>query len=276
VERSSGEPAPHHTDEGKPRLRDTWLIGWTELSWLLATYVVLVGVWSALGWMVVHWTGDTFIGRADVDIAEWFVARRTPALDTVSLAFSLLAETAVKIVVTAIVGLVLLFVIRRWLDSLVIAVSLILEAMVFITVTTIVGRPRPDVPHLDGSPVGSSFPSGHVAAAACYGAMAVVVFWHTRRTWIRALAVVLTIAVPIAVALGRMYRGMHFLTDVTAGALLGATSVIVVVTILRRAEARRLSEKLVAPGPDEQRERAEQTAPQPVVVAQPAQIGGPV
>jgi membrane-associated phospholipid phosphatase len=221
------------------RIRETWPIHWPDLGLLLACYAAMVAAWSAVGFVVVDLLDDTAIGRADVRIANWLADRRTPSRDDISHIGSLLSETGTKIVLTAIVGLVLLYVFKRWLEPLIIAVSLILEAMVFITTSVIVGRSRPDVVRLDGSPVGTSYPSGHVAAAACYAAMALVVFWHTRRWWPRALAVVLTVAVTFAVALARMYRGMHFLTDVVAGALLGIASVIVVTRILCRAEERR-------------------------------------
>jgi membrane-associated phospholipid phosphatase len=199
-------------------------------------------LWAGIGAIVKHFSEDAALGNADQDLAQWLVERRTPRRDTLSWVGSMLSETTVKIVVTAIVVLVLLRVLKRWLDPLVIAVSLIIEAMIFMTVTLIVARPRPDVPQLDGSPVSSSFPSGHVAAAVCYGAMAVVLFWHTRRFWLRALAVLLTVAIPVAVAVARMYRGMHYLTDVVAGAIIGAMCVVAVVWILQRAEARRLNE----------------------------------
>jgi undecaprenyl-diphosphatase len=102
-----------------------------------------------------------------------------------------------------------------------------------------VGRPRPAVPRLDGSPVDSSFPSGHAAAATCYAAMAVVVFWHTRaRVW-RTVAVVLAVLVPVIVGVARMYRGMHHLTDVAGGIVLGAATVTITVLVVTRAEARR-------------------------------------
>jgi undecaprenyl-diphosphatase len=54
-----------------------------------------------------------------------------------------------------------------------------------------------------------------------YGAFAIIVFLSTRRRWLRILSVVLTLAVVAVVGLARMYRGMHFLSDVVAGALLG-------------------------------------------------------
>jgi membrane-associated phospholipid phosphatase len=253
LDRREHEVGPYGAMNQPERLRETWPIRWRDVGLLLACYVVLTGVWSAIGWALVHPLDDTAIVRTDERVANWFVERRTPTLDDWSLVGSLLAETIVKIIVTAIVVLILLWAVKRWLDPLVVAVSLILEAMVFITVTLIVARPRPDVERLDGSPVGSSFPSGHAAAAACYAAIAVVVFWHTRKRWIRALAVVLTVPMPFIVGVARMYRGMHHLTDVIAGVLLGAASVVLVTLILCRAEDRRRSRETDgarSPAPD--------------------------
>lgn len=213
------------------------MLRWHDVGLLVGAYVALTALWSAVGWWVKGAHG-TALGRADERIAEWWVDRRTPRLDDLSLAGSLLAETAVKIAVTALVVGVMLWWWRRWREPLVVAVSLVLEAMVFISVTWIVGRPRPDVPRLDGSPVDSSFPSGHAAAAACYAAMAVVVFWHTRRRVWRAVAVMFAVLVPLAVAVARMYRGMHHLTDVVAGMALGAAAVTITVYVVLRAEAR--------------------------------------
>ncbi len=223
------------------RLRDTWPIQWQDVGLLFACYAALTAVWSGLGWTIVELADDTEPVRTDQRIASWFVERRTPTLDDWSLVGSFLAETITKIIVTAIVVVVLLWLVKRWLDALVVAVPLILEAMVFISVTWIVGRPRPTVPRLDESPVDSSFPSGHAAAGACYVAMAVVVFWHTRNRWIRALAVVVTVAAPLIAGAARMYRGMHYLTDVVGGVLLGTVSVVVATLILCRAEDRRPS-----------------------------------
>ncbi len=45
--------------------------------------------------------------------------------------------------------------------------------------------------------------------------------------------------IPVFVAVARLYRGMHFLTDVVFGALLGAASVSATVFVLRRAAERR-------------------------------------
>jgi undecaprenyl-diphosphatase len=171
-------------------------------------------------------------------MSEWFVPHRTPRLNSLSFIGSMMSDTFVKIIVTAIIAIVMLIIWKRWLEPLMVVVPLILEAMTFITVTWLVGRPRPDVPHLDTSPVGSSYPSGHTAAAVAYSAIAVVIFWHTRRTWIRALVVTIAAIVPVLVGVSRLYRGMHFFTDVIFGALLGGTSVVASAIVLRRAAER--------------------------------------
>jgi membrane-associated phospholipid phosphatase len=208
---------------------------WSDVGLFVACYVTLVGVWFALGELITH---STAVTSRDRSIAEWFVDQRTPTLDPWSEIASGLADTLVKIVATAVLALLMWLAWRRWREPLMLVVPLLLEASVFITVTYLVGRSRPDVVRLEGSPVGSSFPSGHVAAATVYGALVVVVFWHTRHRWARALVVVVLAVIPVLVGLGRMYRGMHFLTDVIAGVLLGIASIALSWWIIDRAMKR--------------------------------------
>ena len=102
-----------------------------------------------------------------------------------------------------------------------IALPLIIEASSFIIVTWLVGRPRPDVPRLEDSPVASSWPSGHTAAAAAYGAIAVVIWWRVDNRVVRVVSVVVVATVVVIVGWARTYAGMHHLSDVIAGAMLG-------------------------------------------------------
>jgi membrane-associated phospholipid phosphatase len=221
-----------------PRTRDTWLVRKHEALQLGIIYVAFTAVWFSVGWLLTHSLKNSWIVHMDQSIAEWFVDQRTPGLNSLSFVGSMLSDTVVKIAVTAVVAITMLIVWKRWLEPLVVTVTLILEALCFITVTTLVGRPRPDVPRLDSSPVGSSYPSGHTAAAMAYSAIVVVIFWHTRRRWVRAVSVAVAVIIPVCVALSRMYRGMHFFTDVVFGALLGGASVIATVMVLTRAADR--------------------------------------
>ena len=225
---------PPRTDDAQHRELTDVSLRWSDLGLLLGCYVGLVAVWFTLGKIVVN---SSAITSLDQRVADWFVDQRTADLDIASEWGSGLADTMVKIAVTALLAIGMWLAWKRWREPLMMVVPLVLEASAFITVTYLIARPRPD-DQLESSPVNSSFPSGHVAAAAAYSALVIIVFWHTRKVWARALVVIVSIAVPVAVGLGRMYRGMHFLSDVIAGAALGVAAVGLSWWLVRRACAR--------------------------------------
>jgi membrane-associated phospholipid phosphatase len=198
---------------------------------LALVYLVLTGTWTGLGLLLTGPLSGTWVGSIDQELAGWLVGRRTPQFDGWSHLGSMLAETLVKVIVTAVIAVVMLIVWRSWREPFLVSFALILEAAVFITVTYLVARPRPDVPALEEVSVGTSFPSGHAAAAAAYGAVAIVIFEHNRRTWIRTITVALVLVVPVIVGFSRMYRGVHYLTDIIGGIALGAVCVLAVYLI---------------------------------------------
>jgi membrane-associated phospholipid phosphatase len=192
----------------------------------------LSAIWTATGLLL---TGPLapVVDPIDRQIATWLVEQRTSALDGWSLFGSMLAETWVKVVLTIGVGVGMYLAWRSFSEPFLVGFALIIEATAYLVVTLLVGRPRPDVPALDLVVFGTSFPSGHAAAAVVYAAITIVVFERTRSPWIRAGAVVLTVAIPLAVGIARVYRGLHYLTDVLAGFALGAASVGGVYLIVR-------------------------------------------
>ena len=88
--------------------------------------------------------------------------------------------------------------------------------------------------HLDEAPPTSSFPSGHTAATiALWGALAVLASERARSALVRGLFFTLAVVLPLLVASSRMYRGMHYLTDVLGGALLGGLWLLATVRGIR-------------------------------------------
>lgn len=91
-------------------------------------------------------------------------------------------------------------------------------------------RDRPPVDHLVGS-AGSSFPSGHAAAsAACWMAIALVAgrwFPQRVRPWLAVVAAVIA----GLVAASRALLGVHWVTDVVAGLVVGWTWFLLVAVI---------------------------------------------
>lgn len=217
----------------------------------IGAYALLTALWFLLGEAIL--SSDALV-RFDTDVSRWFVRHRTPRLNTLTAIGSALSATTVKVAVTLVIIVVMYAAWRRWQEPTMVVLPLVLEAMVFITVTWMVGRPRPDVPRLEMSPVDSSFPSGHAAAAVVYSAIVVVVFWHTRHLWIRLIFSVLAVAVALIVGLSRLYRGMHHLTDVLAGFALGAVSIAVGWWILTTAWERS-EHRVASTTPDLERSR---------------------
>lgn len=214
----------------------SWPIDRRQWLYLAVAFVASVGAFAAIGYAMTELLAPNPITRVDVAIAERFVANRTATGDELADWGSLLADTSIKVGVTAVFAMVAFAAWRRWHEPVYLAVTLIFEALVFIIVTTIVGRPRPAVLRLEDSPVDSSFPSGHVAAATVYGAFVVIVFWHTRARWARAVAVIVYAGVVTAVALARLYAGMHFPSDVVTGVVLGLWSLTVCLIVLGRPD----------------------------------------
>jgi membrane-associated phospholipid phosphatase len=212
--------------------RTTWPLGRRQWAELGVALVVITACFTLVGWLLTDVFAPNPVTRLDGNVADRLVDSRTPSRTDLAEWGAMLADTTVKIIASILLAALTLALWRRWHEAVLIAVSLTLEATAFVIASFIVGRPRPDVPRLLDSPVNSSFPSGHVAAATVYGAIVVIVFWHTRSLIARAVVVLVFTAIPVVVAWARMYQGMHYLSDVVAGALLGLVTLAACVAIL--------------------------------------------
>jgi len=202
---------------------------------LIASAVLLWAMLAGIGYVLTRWLNHSTCERWDLSVDRWFVGRRTRFWNDATQIGSHAAETTTVIALAVLLVVGLRFALGTWQASVLLALAVVGEVAIFVCVTLVIDRPRPRVAHLDTAPPTSSFPSGHVAAAvALYGALAVVVWTYSRREWLRVGAVVIAIAVPIVVGLSRLYRGMHYPTDVLAGALLGALWLLTVTLVLMR------------------------------------------
>lgn len=217
-----------------------WPLRGRALLEVAAAYGGLVIVGLVLGWVLLGPLAGSGLASTDESVAIWLEGVRTDQWNQLTDLGSALSNTST--IIMALVILISSFVLfwRRWREALMLGLALLLESSVFLTVSLTVGRERPPVDPLDVSPPTASFPSGHTGAAfAFYIAIAVIVFWNTKHPLPRALAVAGATLVPPIVAVSRMYRGMHFLTDIVVGALLGVACVLISIGIVMRAIRRR-------------------------------------
>jgi undecaprenyl-diphosphatase len=191
-------------------------------STIFLPLVLLAAVTYGVGRAILAWpTGEAGLSRA-------LAADRTSEWNTLTDFGSSLSDTPYIVALTAIAAIAFRLVWKRWLESVFLIVAVWSQSLVFLGTTEVVGRHRPPVEHLDPAPPTSSFPSGHVSAAvAFYCGLALVLATHTRNRALQVVIWVLGVAAPLSVAFSRLYRGMHFLTDVTWGLLLGLVCVVV-------------------------------------------------
>jgi membrane-associated phospholipid phosphatase len=200
------------------RLRD----GVPPALYLLVSAVVLAAVLVAIGWFLSKVVHDDGIGRADAGLSRWLAGERSRDLNDVTVFTSETGGTLTITILAVLSVAVAAFVWRRWREPMLVAVAVAGEVGIFLLVTMLVDRKRPPVGHLDEAPPTSSFPSGHTAATiALWGALAVLASERARSALVRNLFLVLAVVLPLLVASSRLYRGMHYLTDVLGGMLLG-------------------------------------------------------
>jgi undecaprenyl-diphosphatase len=85
-----------------------------------------------------------------------------------------------------------------------------------------VGRPRPEVEEPIIEAFGKSFPSGHsMASVVCYGAL-LLVFMPLMSNVVRNLAIAAYVILVLAIGFSRLMLGVHFISDVVGGYVLGA------------------------------------------------------
>jgi undecaprenyl-diphosphatase len=185
---------------------------------VVVAWVLIVGIIVGLGELI---TKDGNV-LGDRTIPHWFAAHRTPGWTHWSLIFTTLGATQAILIAALATCVVFLAVTRRWRPVVFVAVLMFGELATFLVAAAVVKRPRPDVTQLDQHLPTSAYPSGHEAATCClYIAIAILVIGHARGWW-RWLFLIPAIAMPVFVALSRLYRGEHHPTDLLASLLFSA------------------------------------------------------
>ena len=109
-------------------------------------------------------------------------------------------------------------------------------------VKVLVDRPRPVVDHPLDTALGTSFPSGHsMASTLTYGALLLVFLPVLSRRW-RPVAIGAALGIVLAVGSSRLLLGVHFVSDVIGGYVLGLAWLLAataVFEIWRKEEGKR-------------------------------------
>ncbi|MEU8102957.1 phosphatase PAP2 family protein [Nonomuraea muscovyensis] len=217
-------------------------------SALLLPLVALTAVTYGAGELI------TSLPTGEAAVNTGLAAGRTGLWNRLTDIGTSLSDTPYVVALTAVTAVFLGLVRRRWYEAAFLVAAVWSQSLIFLATSALVARHRPPVHHLDPAPPTSSFPSGHVSAAVgFYCAVALLLALRLRRPAPRALVWTLGVAVPLIVAFSRLYRGMHFLSDVLWGLLLGACCVAVAARAILARHRRREHPRLPARSPEPDR-----------------------
>jgi undecaprenyl-diphosphatase len=251
----TGQPSTETSDDGLPILSPrrrgiATAAGERMAGHPVVAFVVVALVGFALlaaltvltGWLLKTYVlPDHGIGHADEHVNVWLAARRTATWNDVSFWLSGIGDVfaiPALVIVTALVAMVM----RKWRIAAFIVAAIAIEVSVYRVATLLIHRHRPRVHRLDQLPVDASYYSGHTAASvAVYCGLALLITSRIRNTGARIVIWAIAIAIPLLVALSRMYRGMHHPTDVGAAMLVGIGTLVVALAAARAAKAAQLA-----------------------------------
>lgn len=199
----------------------------------------------ALGWALASVTAFAHIAedyltndplaRWDVQFADWLAGSRTVAGIDAFRVITFFGGPAV-IFVGAAVASALLYRRRLVLGALLLPLVVVGAELLNTILKLAFQRPRPEVAfvHLETY----SFPSGHaMMSAAAYGAIAYLAWGRVRTRRGRAALLAGTVAWVALICFSRLYLGMHYLSDVLAGAAGGVFWLAVSVALVTWLQA---------------------------------------
>ena len=195
------------------------------------------------GTMLLFWAADGFLDLVEVLQAnspvllaidqrfyDFFKERRSDELTAFFIFFTLVGTPVVLGILSGVACVMFLFT-RRYRWAAYLAVTSIVGGLMNVGLKHYFDRPRPDLALALRSAHGSSFPSGHaMGSIIVFGALAYLAF-RTVRRWRNAAAILAAaITIVVAIALSRVYLGVHWISDIAAGLTIGAVWVVFTTT----------------------------------------------
>jgi undecaprenyl-diphosphatase len=192
----------------------------TLIGAVVGAFVLVEALLLGLGLLITRVLDHGPVEQEEVDFENAVLAHRAPTWDTVTRYGTLLGATSTVVALTAAGCLVLALRRHGPRLPLFLALAVLGETLLFLIASMVLDRVRPPIPQLDAAPPTSSFPSGHTAASVALWVGLALGLNRTRPGHrLRFLCWSLAVVLPLFVLLSRLYRGMHWPTDVAASVL---------------------------------------------------------
>lgn len=195
----------------------------------VASILVLISGFIAAGLMIYlfHYLAVNFTGARivsyDREVGRWFVETRSPWLTPLYYSLTMIGSGYLEVPL-ALLGI--FFLVKKknhvW-EAAVLGTSLAGGYLLNEILKAVYHRVRPDFIWLVQAN-GYSFPSGHaMISVGFYGFLGYLVWLNLRQEQkvLRRLVPLLTALLVFGIGVSRLYMGVHYISDVTAGFLAG-------------------------------------------------------
>jgi membrane-associated phospholipid phosphatase len=170
---------------------------------------------------------DAWIASATHDLV-----RRHHALLSAAQGVTVLGSMTVLAPLVAAIALLLCWR-RLWGQAIVLVAATLVSSLVVASLKVSVGRPRPVFGAAVAHAGGYAFPSGHAASSATvFGVLLVIALPFIAQRF-RSFAIAFVLALVGAICASRVLLGVHWMTDVIAGACLGTSLTCVAIEASR-------------------------------------------
>lgn len=171
----------------------------------------------------------------DRALLSWLAGLRTDALTDVMLAVSWMASWPTVLLLGALAALL----VDRWArtrlrTTVTMLFALVMQLVIVQGLKLAFGRSRPSNVEALTTTSDASFPSGHASAAATVAVVLWLAVSAARPQWRVPAGVIALLGIAL-MGMSRMYLGVHYLSDVLVGSLVGAAVATAATALVRSA-----------------------------------------
>ena len=214
------------------RRGEVWSLAALRLAAVIAMFVILSEQVGKSGWLA----------GADASTLVWLVGHRTVIWTAAAVAVTTCGGPTGVAVAATVISAIWSW---RWRSPLpaVVIVGTVAVAAGANTLTKLeVDRARPPVSARLVAEADLSYPSGHAVGTVALAGAVLILYLPVARSQLRRVAALVAAAVAAAVvAMSRLYLGVHWLSDVVGGALLGMSVVLASALLVAVLDARAAS-----------------------------------
>lgn len=157
----------------------------------------------------------------DDSVLKWMAGHHTPLIDALMLEVTALGTGIVVMTIVSIAALFLYLTSHKY-SALLLLVATGGGLLLNMALKSFFDRPRPHVFEWGTHAYTSSFPSGHaMSAAIVYSTVAYLAARLHAYAWARWVTLLVAAIIIVMICLSRMYLGVHYPSDVIAGATIG-------------------------------------------------------